>query len=140
MGLTVCAAAAGAPGAHASARVGAAKASLGTYAGNWTGHTRSLRISTAGHAKELVGDGCCDPIVNLRFTISHVTGTKAKASATATVTRVHVEDKSAFSKKYPAPKVGDTGKLRLKHGIITEPFVGAVYCDRSKENQGACGA
>lgn len=125
---------------HATPRPAAGKASVATYAGTWYGHTRVLKISRAGHAREAVGDGCCDPIVNLRFTISDVTGTTAKAKATATVTKVHVKDKSAFSKQYPAPEVGDTGTLKLKRGIITEPFIGAYYCDSSPKNQGACGA
>jgi hypothetical protein len=124
----------------ADAAAPAPKATLATFAGTWGGHTRSLTISRKGVAKESVGSGCCDPIIDLKLRLSHPRGTKGNASIKAKVTWVRVRDKSAYTKKHPAPHVGQTARLRLKHGVITEPLTETNYCDEAAGKRGTCGA
>lgn len=116
------------------------KASLVTFAGGWIGHTRGLTISGGGVGKESIGDGCCDPVIDLRFRLSRPRGTTRNATATATVTAVRVRDRSAFTPRHPAPRVGETRSIRLKDGVITESLTGTDYCDAAAENTGMCGA
>src|SRR6185312_10745569 len=64
---------------------------LAAFAGQWYGHTRGLVISPSGAGQETIGDGCCDPVIDLGFQLSNVTGTDpTHAMATATVTSVEV--------------------------------------------------
>jgi hypothetical protein len=104
------------------------QASLATFKGTWYGHTRYLQITAHGLAKESIGDGCCDPIIDLSFTLSNPRGTPHNATVMATVTQVHVRNKSEFSKSAPAPTVGETRVIRLYNGVITETLTGAKYC------------
>ena len=36
--------------------------------------------------------------------------------------------------------VGRVGTIRLNHGVITEPFLGGIYCDDAKAQTHYCGA
>lgn len=103
-------------------------ATLATFAGHWSGHTRSLTISRRGRAAEAISSGCCDPVVNLDFRLSHPRGTAEDATALATVTAVWVRDRSAYSAKSPAPRVGERRLIRLRNGVITESLTGTDYC------------
>ncbi len=104
------------------------RATLATFKGTWYGHTRYLKITAHGLATESIGDGCCDPIIDLSFDLSQPRGTPHNATVVATVTRVHVTNKSEFSKSSPAPTVGETRVIRLYNGVITETLTGARYC------------
>jgi hypothetical protein len=115
-------------------------ATLKTFAGTWIGHTRTLTITRHGHARERIYGGCCDHIIDLRFRLSHPRGTPDRAAARARVTYVRVFDASAFGKGQRVPRVGQRGTLRLKNGVITEPFIGTNYCDRKAGRRGICGA
>jgi hypothetical protein len=116
-----------------------ARATMRTFSGVWYGHTRSLTVHRSGKASESVGDGCCDPIIDVRMRLSRVTGTNKKATVRALVTYVKVHDASAFGSSHPAPHVGEVKRLRLNHGILHEPFTDQIYCG-SKAPAGACGA
>jgi hypothetical protein len=129
-----------APAASRSAAPQAHKATLKTFAGSWFGHTRGLKITRKGHAKEAIGDGCCDPVITLRFRLSHVRGTSHKASAKATVTAVHVHDRRDFPKGSPPPHKGEVRRIHLKHGVITERLTKTNYCDTKADKTGVCGA
>jgi hypothetical protein len=113
------------------------RASLDVFAGQWNGHERRLRITPRGRARMVVYLGCCTHVINLWFRLSRVHGTYSTARARARVTRVHVFAKSLFGRS-GGPHVGQVGTLRLKHGIIEEPFLGGYYCDEA--NAGNCGA
>jgi hypothetical protein len=115
-------------------------ATLATFAGSWIGHTRVLTISRSGVAKENVNDGCCDHVIALSLRLSHPAGTSSNATATVTATSVHVYDATEFSKSYPAPRVGETGKLTLRHGVILDSLTRDNYCDQAVDTHGACGA
>jgi hypothetical protein len=116
------------------------KATRATFARTWYGHTRSLKISRRGRAKERIGDGCCHLVIDLRFRLSHIRGTSGHASALARVTAVHVHDHSYYSKSHPPPHVGDKRRLRLKRGVIKEPFTHTNYCSWTADLKGYCGA
>ncbi len=129
--------------APADGRAGAtaaSRATLRTFAGTWVGHTRSLKITSKGVATESVGSGCCNPVIDLEFRLSHPRGTSSSASATARVVAVDVHDDGAFTSGDQAPRVGQTKRLRLRDGVITEPFIGTNYCDRRAGRKGTCGA
>jgi hypothetical protein len=80
--------------------------------------------------------GCCTHVINLSFRLSRVRGTYSVAHARARITHVHVFTRGIL---HPGPPhVGQVGTLRLKRGIITEPFLGGIYCDEAQ--QGNCGA
>lgn len=126
---------------HATVRTtSSSRARLVTFAGAWGGHTRGMTITRSGHAKESIGSGCCDPIVDLRLRLSHPRGTSTNASVTVRVVAVTVQDSSAFTKAHPAPQVGQTGRMKLKNGVITEPLTDTTYCDKAAGLKGVCGA
>ena len=106
------------------------------FGGRWGGHARTLRITPKGRAKMAVSLGCCTRVIDLSFRLSRVRGTYSTARARARVTRVRVFDASVLGGH--VPRVGQVGTLRLKRGIITEPFLGSDYCDDA--NAGKCGA
>jgi len=104
------------------------QAGLAAFAGRWWGHTRGLTIRRDGRAAEFISSGCCDPVINLDFRLSRPRGTRADATAVATVTAVWVRDRSAFTAAAPAPHVGERRVIRLRDGVITEPITGTNYC------------
>jgi Regulator of chromosome condensation (RCC1) repeat len=112
------------------------RAGLDVFAGQWWGHTRSLRITPRGRGNLSLSYGCCTRVVNLSFRLSRVRGTYSSARARMRLTRVRVFYRQAFGRR--VPRVGQVGTLRLKRGIITEPFIGLNYCDDA--NAGNCGA
>lgn len=115
------------------------KARLATFAGLWYGHTRSLTITRKGRAKEVVYDGCCIHVIDVRFQLSRVRGVSSYATARARVTSVRVYKPSYYTTQSP-PHAGDVRRLRLRHGVITEPFVGTNYCNKAAGRRGTCGA
>jgi alpha-tubulin suppressor-like RCC1 family protein len=112
------------------------RATIDVFGGLWGGHTRTLRITPRGRGKMSVSFGCCTRIIDLSFRLSRVRGTYMSARARARVTRVRVFNREALGGH--VPRVGQVRTLRLKRGIITEPFLGLNYCDYA--NAGNCGA
>jgi hypothetical protein len=127
--------------AHAAAPTPAREqATLATFAGDWAGHTRALTITGSGHAKESIGAGCCDPVVDLRLRLSRPRGDRHVASVAVRVTFVKIHDPSAYSRSYPAPHVGQRGRLKLRYSVITDSVTGANYCNARSQAKGTCGA
>jgi hypothetical protein len=110
---------------------------LTAFAAEWLGHTRQLTITADGRATEHIDSGCCIPVVDLTFRLSQPRGTADNATVTATVTSVELHDWTADVK---APKIGQTGTVRVHHGVLTEPFTDTIYCDLTEANRGTCGA
>jgi hypothetical protein len=110
---------------------------LATFVGQWIGHTRGITITSDGRGTESIDDGCCDPIVDLTFKFSKPGGSPTNATAIMTVTSVALHD---WPSDEPAPTVGQSGTLRLNHGVITEPITQTNYCDEAAGAQGTCGA
>ncbi|HTN23312.1 MAG TPA: hypothetical protein VL120_04960 [Solirubrobacteraceae bacterium] len=115
-------------------------ATVATFAGSWFGHTRSLKITRGGIASESIGLGCCDPVVDLRLKLSHPRGTNHVASVAVRVTKVVIRDPSNYSASNPAPRVGQTGRFKLRFGVITETLTGTNYCNQAAGLKGTCGA
>ena len=116
------------------------RATLATFAGVWQGHTRTLTIARSGRAKESIYSGCCDFVIDLEFQLSRPAGTARNATATATVTAVHLHDRTAFTKAWRPPRLNEAAHLRLERGVITEPLTGTDYCDATAGARGTCGA
>jgi hypothetical protein len=112
----------------ALAGCGGDKATLGTFTGGWQGHGRTLTIARTGKAEEWISLGLGRFVVALRFHLSRPTGTPHDAMATATVTGVRLGDASAFTAAHPPPRVGESRRIRLRDGVITETLTGASYC------------
>jgi hypothetical protein len=110
------------------------------FAGHWTGHTRTLTITSAGIGKEVIDDGCCDRVMSFHMKLSKIHGTRAAASARVRIVSIPFIHKADFSPQFPAPKIGQTGTLRLRDGVITEPFFKTTFCSPDKQLTGACGA
>ena len=112
-------------------------ATLATFAGRWTGHTRVLKVHRDGRATESIYSGCCSPQLNLTLLLSHPRGTPADASVHARVTGVWIRDKAAFTRQHPGPQVGDIGTLRLRRAVIYDPFTHTDYCSSGGTRSGA---
>jgi hypothetical protein len=120
---------------------GGDKATLGTFAGGWHAHARSLDITRTGDGHEWFALGLSDFVAELRFRLSRPRGTPHDATATATVTAVRIGDRSVFTAAHPPPRVGESFRIRLRDGVITEPLTGATYCGPGVDwPKAGCGA
>src|SRR3954453_11948587 len=133
--LVVLAAVVAAPVASASRH-----ATIGTFVRVWIGHTRSLKITHRAVAKETIYDGCCTHVIDVKMRLSDVRGRPGHASARVTATAVHVFAKGYYSKKHPAPHVGEVRRIKLRHGVLTERLTNATYCNDRAGRKGLCGA
>jgi hypothetical protein len=116
------------------------RATLAMLVGVWGGHQRRLTITRSGWAKESIGSGCCNPVVDLRLKLSRPRGDNHVASVIVRVTSVQIQDRSVYDSSYPAPYVGKTGRLRLRYGVITETVTRMNYCNKAAQAKGRCGA
>jgi len=112
----------------ALAGCGGDKATLATFTGTWQGHGRTLNVTPAGNAEEWISLGLGHFVIALRFQLSRPRGTARDALATTTVTAVRLGNTSAFTAAHPPPRVGESRKIRLRDGVITERLTGAHYC------------
>lgn len=78
--------------------------SFATVAGLYYGHTRSLRITSTGVATESIGDGCCDPQIDVTYHLSNLLRSGSSWTASATSTAVHVHP--GWPSDQPAPRPG----------------------------------
>ena len=120
---------------------GSDKVTLRSFAGGWQAHARSLSITRTGEGHEWLTLGLSDFIVELRFRLSRPMGTPHDATATARVAAVRIGDRSFFTAVRPPPRVGDSFRIRLRDGVITELLTGANYCGRGVDwPESGCGA
>lgn len=115
-------------------------ATLSTFAGTWIGHTRSLVITRSGAVHESIGDGCCDPIVDIWFRLTRPRGTTARASVSAIITRIAIHHAPFTGTIHRTPRVGDIAIFNLAGGVIDETLSGTNYCNRRAGAKGICGA
>jgi len=107
---------------------------LRTFAGGWQAHARDLSISRTGYGRERFTLGMSSPLPRLnfvfdvRFRLSRPQGTPHDATATATITSVRIGGQSTFTARHPAPRVGDSFRIRLRNGVLTSRLSGANYC------------
>jgi hypothetical protein len=120
---------------------GGDKATLATFTGVWQAHARTLKITRTGNADEWISLGLGRFVTALRFHLSRPRGTPHDATATATVTAIRIGERTAFTAAHPPPRVGESGRIRLRDGVITETLTGAKYCSPSVDWLDAgCGA
>jgi hypothetical protein len=97
---------------------GPPRATVKTFVGFWSGHTRRLEITPDGRGREVIDSGCCRRAVTARFRLLHVTGTPTNAAATIRFTSARV-DRSVFRElRRRPPHAGQVGTLRLLKGAI----------------------
>jgi hypothetical protein len=113
---------------------------LSTFAGVRQGHGRTLTITKTGQAREQINSSCCKVALRLEFRISQPRGPVDAATALATVTRVRVLDRQWFTKANPAPRVGETGTIRLRDQNVYEGLTRVYYCRPATWRYQLCGA
>lgn len=123
-------------GAEMPAMQAAPAASLAAFGGNWGGHTRELTLTATGRGLENTDDGCCNHVYRLGLQILSVSGTLTDGTA-----RYRVTSFQRYHDGGPSLQVGETGKLLLKDGIITNSRTHNIFCsDPAWGATGACGA
>lgn len=115
-------------------------ATLHTFTRDWVGHTRSLHIRADRVAHESIYSGCCTRGLDLKLTVSKPRGTTKHGSVRAVVTKVRYVNPDFYGPDNPAPEVGDTTRLTLRRGVLTEPLSGTNYCNDAAARRGVCGA
>jgi hypothetical protein len=110
------------------------------FAGEWVGHTRIVTVSRSGRLEEHVGDGCCDPIVDLVLQLSNPHRAGGLWVATSRVVSAQVHDGWKATRQ-PAPKPGDhdTVTIGADH-ILVDSITDNGFCDPDKTAPGTCGA
>src|SRR5262245_51602900 len=98
---------------------GGDEATLGTFTGTWQAHARTLKVTPTGNGREWDTLGLGDLVMDVRFKLSQPKGTPDDATATATVTAVRLGESGVFSASRPAPRVGESRRIRLREGVIT---------------------
>jgi hypothetical protein len=115
-------------------------ASFAPFVGEWVGHTRDVTVSTSGRLEEHVGDGCCDPVIDLVLQLSnpHRSGGSWVATSRVVSAKVHNGWK-AYGQ--PAPKPGDHGTVTIgSDHILVESISSNGFCDPDRTAPGTCGA
>jgi hypothetical protein len=129
------------PAGAAAHDAGTPPATLATFAGYWSGHTRGLQITRTGHAQENVDDGCCHRVVNIQYELSDPRGVTSDATVRARVTAVRLYNKAIYwTNRSRRPRVGQVARLRLKNHVITDPITDQIFCGLRARPIGRCGA
>jgi hypothetical protein len=118
----------------------ASAVSFKPFVGEWDGHTRFVAVSASGRMEEHVGDGCCDPVIDLVLQLSdpHRAGGGWAATSRVISAKVHAGWKGTG---LPAPKPGDRGTVTVgADHILVESISGNGFCDPEKTAPGTCGA
>lgn len=104
--------------------------------GTWLGISRQLTISRTGFVLENYGRGV-DPVIDLSYQLGYPLEANGVTTVEATIVKVKVNNRKLLNGRMP--KVGDTGTLKLRKGVITPPFLSTKYCDRANRKKGICG-
>ena len=115
-------------GSGSADKVGASsRASFSTFAGYWWGHGRGLNIHRSGSGLESTRTYFNRPPYNatLRFDVISVSGSEATADARIRVTAVR---NSHHTLSHVPIRIGESGTLRLRHGVITDSLTHITYC------------
>jgi|tagenome__1003787_1003787.scaffolds.fasta_scaffold20233917_1 hypothetical protein len=118
----------------------ASAVSYSAFLGEWVGHTRFVTVSKTGRIEEHVGDGCCDPIIDLVLQLSnpHRAGKTWVATSRVMSATPHKGWKGTGR---PAPKPGDHGTVTVGADyILVDSITDNGFCDQDKTEPGACGA
>jgi hypothetical protein len=120
---------------------------LGTFVGGWQGHARGLIVTRGGEGREWLSEGMSYPsprrnfVFDIRSRLSHLEGTRHDATAIARITAARIGGQGAFTAAHPAPRVGETFRIRLHNGVLTSLLSGANYCSTGANwPKAVCGA
>ena len=122
----------------ALAGCGGDKATLHTFEGGWTGHGRTLTVTPTGTGREWATLGLGHLVMDVRFKLSQPKGTPDDATATATITAVRLGKENIFTAAHPAPRVGESRRIRLRDDVITG-LTGDHYCGNTIRDSVAAG-
>ena len=95
------------------------------FVGTWYGHDRVAddHRSGVGTAKESIGDGCCDPQLDLSYTLTSRSFPGRLAETESSRSECHCRDKAPLrlhgDLSTAPPTTGDVGILTLDNGVIT---------------------
>jgi hypothetical protein len=118
----------------------ASAVSFTPFVGEWVGHTRDVTVSASGRLEEHVGDGCCDPIIDL---VQQLSNPRRAGGAWVATTRVVSATPHPGWKQtgQAAPKPGDHGTLTIgADHVLVDSITGNGFCDQGKTAPGTCGA
>lgn len=96
-------------------------ASFSAFRGTWYAHTSDVVVSASGHVTESVGEGCCDPVIDLEYQLTNPRKTGQGWVADARVTKVALHD---FTGAHP-PRVGRTYSVR----VVGPHYYGVAFPD-----------
>jgi hypothetical protein len=87
-----------------------------------------LTVTVHGAGAEMITSGCCSPQLHVTFRLSNLRGTAAQPAATATVTTVVADAGFTYDPGEPHPRVGEVATIRIRAGVLDDPFTGTTYC------------
>lgn len=105
--------------------------------GLWSGTARSLSVTADGVVTETVQDGGA-LVIKLTYQLADPMTQDATTTADSTLTAVQVGKRALLNG--PLPRVGATGRITMRKGVITPPYLRTTYCDSSAAKKKTCGA
>ena len=105
---------------------------------DWYGHTRWFKVRPSGRVTEHIGDGCCNPVIELGLQLSNPRRTSTGWTATATVVSVKVH--KGWRDGGSPPKLGQRGTVVIKRGVLTTSLTDTTYCNKGSGQPSPCGA
>lgn len=112
--------------------------SLAPFVDDWYGHTRWFLVRRTGRVVEHIGDGCCNPVIDLQLQLSDARRTRTGWTATATVVSVTVH--KGWRDGGRPPRRGQRGTVVIDRGVLTESLTGATFCNAGSGQPSPCGA
>ncbi len=102
----------------------------------WAGPRRLLSIDAEGKVTEMVSDDTGAEIIRLSYQLEDPDASAEVAFAQATVTAVKVSKRKLVNGR--VPRVGDSGTIRVRKGVVTPPFLKTTYCTPAATKRGSC--
>ena len=103
----------------------------------WWGPSRSLTIDGGGLAVERRMDDLGGRIIDVTYQLEDPETEAGTSTAATTVVAVHVSRPKYVTGR--VPRVGQTGTIRLREGVISPPYFTARFCNTAAAKRGACG-
>jgi hypothetical protein len=102
----------------------------------WAGPRRLLSIDSEGKVTEMVTDETGARIIDLTYQLEDPVTKADLSTAKATITKVRVGKRKLVNGR--VPRVGDTGTVRVRKGVVTPPFLRTTYCTPAATKRGEC--
>ena len=108
------------------------------FIGLWVGPSRSLAIYGEGLAVEKRVDDFGGRIIDVTYQLDYPDKEAGTSAAGVTVTAVHVSRPKFVNGR--VPRVGDTGTITSRNGVVSPPYFQGRFCDAAANKRGACGS